>query len=378
MIGRRSLLVGAAAGGLVACAGPGGRVRAQEVVRGRTQAFRPVVVTRGLEHPWAVAFLPDGDAVVTERPGQVRRLRAGRLDPRPLDGAPEVFAVRQGGLLDLVPHPAFATNRLLFMTYARPTDGGAVTRVARAQLDGDRLVDLAPLIDAEPEARGGFHFGSRLAFLPDGTLLATVGERYDRDRAQRPDDLAGKVLRLATDGRPPADNPFVGRRGGPRPEIFTLGHRNPQGLAIHPETGSAWLHEHGPRGGDEVNVLVAGANYGWPLTTHGVDYSGATISPDRALPGVTDPIHVWTPSIAPSGMAFVGPAYPGWRGDLMVGALAGQKLVRLRFQGDRLIDEEDLLEGEVGRIRDVRAAPDGRLHLLTDERDGALIRLDPV
>jgi glucose/arabinose dehydrogenase len=374
---RRGALAFAAGGALSACASPSlAQVEGREV-RSQKHAFRLAVVTRGLDHPWALAFLPDGSMLITERPGRVRILRDGRLSP-PLAGVPEVVARGQGGLLDACLHPDFAANRVVYLSFAGAAEGGTLTVIARARLDGDRLVDARRIFSALPAQSGNNHFGCRMAFGRDGRLYATTGERFARDRAQALDDLAGKIVRLDDDGGVPADNPFVGRAGA-RAEIWSWGHRNAQGLAVHPATGALWAHEHGARGGDEVNLIRRGANYGWPRTTHGVDYSGAIISPHKSLPGIEDPLWVWTPSIAPSGMAFVvGDAFPAWRGDLFVGALAGQVLVRLELDGERVVREERMLERAVGRIRDVRCAPDGRIWLLTDENDGALIRLDPA
>lgn len=345
--------------------------------RASAPRLRAVPVATGLENPWSIAFLPDGRMLVSERHGRLRLVaRDGRMAE--VAGLPPVWAVGQGGLLDICLHPGFAANATLYLSYAAPVADGATIRVARARLaPGPTLADLQPILDAGPPVANGFHFGCRLAFAPDGTLLATTGDRLvARDRAGDASDLRGKTLRLRDDGGIPADNPFVGRPGA-RPEILTLGHRNPQGLAIHPRTGLPWSHEHGPRGGDEVNLLRPGADHGWPRTTHGVDYSGAVISAHRSLPGVADPLWVWTPSIAPSGMAFcTSEYYPGWRGSLFAGALAGQALVRLELDGDRVLREERLLRQLGHRIRDVRQGPDGRLYVAVDAMDAAILRLD--
>jgi glucose/arabinose dehydrogenase len=339
--------------------------------------FRVVEVVGGLEHPWAVAFLPGGDLLITERPGRLRIVRDGVLDPTPLDGVPEVYASGQGGLLDVVLDPDFASNRMIYLSYAAEGDDGAGTRVARARLGAAGLEDLE-VIFAGMTRNGGYHFGSRLGFDPDGFLFVTLGERGDDERAQALGDLAGKVVRLHPDGRVPADNPFVGRDDA-APEIFSYGHRNPQGLAVHPVTGRVWVEEHGPRGGDEINVVEAGVNYGWPVITYGRAYSGLAIGEGSAKEGMAQPLHYWVPSISPSGMAFyAGDAFPQWQGDLFVGALSGELLARLELDGEQVVEEERLLEGVLGRIRDVRLGPDGQLYLLTDESDGGLYRLEPA
>jgi glucose/arabinose dehydrogenase len=339
--------------------------------------FRVVEVVGGLEHPWAVAFLPGGDLLITERPGRLRIVRDGILDPTPLDGVPEVYASGQGGLLDVVLDPDFASNRLIYLSYAAEGDDGAGTRVARARLGEAELEDLE-VIFAGLTRNGGYHFGSRLGFDPDGFLFVTLGERGDDERAQELGDLAGKVVRLHPDGSVPADNPFVGRDDA-APEIFSYGHRNPQGLAVHPETGRVWVEEHGPRGGDEINVVEVGVNYGWPVITYGRAYSGLPIGEGGAKEGMAQPLYYWVPSISPSGMAFyTGDAFPPWRGDLFVGGLSGELLARLELDGERVVEEERLLEGVLGRIRDVRVGPDGYLYLLTDESEGGLYRLEPT
>jgi len=332
-----------------------------------------------LEHPWGLAFLPGGGMLVTERPGRLRLIdETGRLDPEPIAGVPEVWARGQGGLLDVALAPDFAASRLVYLSYAAPVGRGAATRVARGRLDGHRLADLEVLLTADPPGGTGRHFGSRLVFGRDGKLYVSTGDRGEMERAQKLDDLAGTILRIEPDGRIPADNPFVGRPGV-RPEIWAYGIRNAQGLATNPWTGELWEHEHGPRGGDEINVIEKGANYGWPLVTHGVDYTGLPIGRGKTMPGVVDPIWVWTPSIAPSGMAFYdSDRIPGWRGSLLVGALAAQMLVRLELDGRKVIKEHRLLQYEIGRIRDVRVGPDGLVYLLTDSADGALWRLGPA
>ena len=356
-----------------ALAGADGRVFESE-----RQRFRLTVVTRGLEHPWSLAFLPDGTMLVTERPGRLRVIRDGTLDPAPVSGVPEVAAAGQGGLLDVLPHPRFRENRLVYLSYAGTGRGGAGTEVVRGRLSAGRLEGLETIFAVRPKSGGSRHFGSRLAFGADGYLYITAGERGDPDRAQDPGDAAGAIIRVTADGAIPPGNPFVGRPGA-RPEIFSIGHRNPQGLALHPETGRIWAAEHGPRGGDEVNVIRAGANYGWPVITYGRSYAGFPIGEGTEKPGMVQPVTYWVPSISPSGMAFyTGAAFPHWRGNLFLGALSGESLVRLELDGERIVGEERLLEDLGERIRDVRQGPDGRLYLLTDAPDGALLRLDPL
>ena len=353
---------------------------AQALPRARTeQRFRVVTLATGLEHPWGMAFLPDGTIVVTERPGRLRRVTDQGLDPQPIAGVPEVFAQGQGGLLDIALHPNHAENGWIYLSYAAPGPGGGGTRVARARLGEGGLQDLEVIFDMERKTPARQHFGSRLVFDEEGFLYISTGDRGERDRAQDLGDSAGKVLRITGAGGIPADNPFVGQAGA-LPETFTYGHRNIQGMARHPETGAIWSHEHGPQGGDEINILAPGVNYGWPLITHGREYTGEPVGQGlAAAPGLASPLLHWTPSIAPSGMTFyTGEAFPEWRGNLFVGALAGQHLARLVLDGERVVAEERLLEGAVGRIRDVRQGPDGLLYLLTDAPNGSLLRLEPA
>jgi glucose/arabinose dehydrogenase len=339
--------------------------------------FRVVTVTRGLVHPWSLAFLPNGDMLVTERVGRLRIIRNGELAPSPVPGVPKVEPGGQGGLLDIALHPKFAENRLIFLSYAGAGEGGSGTEVARAHLVDDALVDLERILEVRPKSIGGRHFGSRLLFGRDGYLYVTVGERASKDRAQDLGDLAGSILRITDDGGVPTDNPFVDRPGA-RPEIYAYGNRNPQGLAMHPETGQIWEAEHGPRGGDEVNILVAGTNYGWPVITYGRSYSGAQIGEGTTRADMVQPVLHWgLPSISPSGMAFyTGGNFPSWRGNMFLGALSGRALIRLVLDGMEIVHEERLLEDLGERIRDVRQGPDGHLYLLTDSPKGALLRLD--
>jgi aldose sugar dehydrogenase len=340
--------------------------------------LRVSVVAAGLEHPWGLAFLPDGGFIVTERDGALRRIGSDGRVSQPLKGVPAVVARGQGGLLDVAPHPDFSANGLVYLTYSEPGDGGQGAAAARGRFDGDGLSNVEVVYRMKRKTRTNHHFGSRLAFAPDGKLFVTTGDRGERDRSQDLSDTAGKVLRLEADGAIPADNPFV-KRSGAAPEIWSYGHRNLQGAAVHPKTGALWTHEHGARGGDEVNLAKPGRNYGWPVITHGVDYSGFSIGEGKAKPGMEQPLHFWDPSIAPSGLAFCrGEVFAAWRDDLLVGSLKFGVLMRLRFDGERFVAEERLLDGLDQRIRDVRVGPDGLIYLLTDHSGGQLLRVQPA
>ncbi|TGG96105.1 PQQ-dependent sugar dehydrogenase [Natronospirillum operosum] len=338
--------------------------------------FSLEVVTDGLEHPWSLAFLPSGDILVTERPGRLQVVRDGERYTE-VSGLPQVSAQGQGGLLDIALHPDFADNGWLYMSYAAETsDGGLHTHLARGQYSEGELSDVEVLFAGEPGMSGGRHFGSRIVFDDQGYLYLTIGDRGVMDSAQDTMGHAGTTVRLHDDGSVPDDNPFVGDDSG-LDEIYTWGNRNAQGMVIHPDTGEVWQHEHGPRGGDEINIIRGGLNYGWPVVTTGTNYDGSTITEETSHPDMEDFIIDWTPSIAPSGMAFyTGDQFPDWEGDLFVGALAGQRVQRLRFDGEELVEQEDLLL-DFARIRDVRDGPDGTLWLLTDESNGRLIRLVP-
>lgn len=350
----------------------------EKTIASQEHSFRVVTLVTGLEHPWSLAFLPDGRILVSERPGRLRVIKDGKLEPQPVSGLPEIVAAGQGGLLDVVLHPRFAENGLIYLAYAARGEGGIGTEVARGRLVENRLDDVKILFSMEPKTDNRRHFGSRLVFDRQGMLYITLGDRGEMERAQRPGDHAGSVIRLHDDGRIPADNPFVGKQGW-KPEKYTLGNRNIQGAVLHPRTGELWTHEHGPQGGDEINIIKAGRNYGWPVITYGVNYvTGTRIGEGTHQEGMEQPLYHWTPSIAPSGMAFyTGEKFPRWRGDLFVGALRDQMLVRLRLDGEKVVHEERLLQGVLGRIRDVRQGPDGFLYLLTDERNGVLVRLEP-
>lgn len=379
---RTSGAAAALAGWACLLAGLGGGAapaEAQEVFESERHAFRLVRVAGGLERPWSLAFLPDGRMLVTERGGRLRLVADGEVVARTVAGLPDnIHASGQGGLLDVALHPDFAANGRIYLSFAGRGDGGSGTEVARARLAGDRLTDLETVFRALPKSRGGRHFGSRLLFDGTGHLYITLGDRARRHSAQKLDDHRGSVIRLHADGRVPADNPFAAAAGA-RAEIFTYGNRNVQGIALQPGSGLVWMHEHGPRGGDEVNIVRPGANYGWPLVSHGINYDGSIISRSPTRAGVEPPVHTWVPSIAPSGMTFYdGAAFPGWRGDLFVGALRDRMLVRLEVEGTAIVGEERLLRDEIGRVRDVRQGPDGLLYLLNDATRGGIYRLEPA
>ena len=349
-------------------------------VKTQEHTIRVVRVTEGLDHPWGLAFLPDGRMLVTERPGRLRIIdKDGRLDPQPVAGLPQVTAVGQGGLLDIALHPRFVENNLVYFSYAGRDSTGFATEVARARLSGHRVENVEVIFRQQPKGTSGVHFGSRLVFDRDGYLFITLGERGERDRAQKADDHAGSVIRLHDNGRVPKDNPFVGRAGW-KPEKYDLGHRNQQGAALNPQTGQLWTHEHGPQGGDEINIIRPGVNYGWPVITYGVEYFvGTKIGEGTHKAGMAQPIYYWAPSIAPSGMTFYnGDKFPRWRGNLFVGSLKFDLLVRLALDGEKVVKEERMLKGLLGRIRDVRTGPDGYIYLLTDESNGVLARLEPA
>lgn len=347
--------------------------------------YRVVTVAEGFEHPWAIAFLPGGDMLVTERPGRLRIVRDGRLLPDPVEGVPPVFAVGQGGLLDVVPHPDFASNRLIYMTYSKPQGGQeSTTTVIRGRLENDRLTNVEEIFQADTRGRG--HYGSRIVFSGE-YMFVSVGERMaspallEDHPAQDPTNHHGTINRLYHDGSIPSDNPFAGQ-GDIEPSIWSYGHRNPQSLAIDPQTGRLWEAEHGPFGGDEVNLIEPGNNYGWPVVGYGMNYgSGSRIHEGTLRDGMVPPVHVWVPSIATSGMMiYDGDAFPNWRGSIFVGGLAGEQLSRLEMDGNVRLFDETLVYG-IGRVRDVRQGPDGYIYLAIDDQVGALtpiVRLEPV
>jgi glucose/arabinose dehydrogenase len=354
-------------------------VQAAEPPQHEPVAFTVRELTRGLAHPWSLAFLPTGDLLISERTGGLRRFADGRLEPEPIAGVPRAYAAGDGGYLGLAVHPDFSRTRWLYLCMSTGSDAANATTVIRGRLKSRSLSEVEVIFGARPFKAKSSHFGCRLLFARDRTLLITLGDGYDyRDAAQALDSDLGKIVRVSDDGSIPADNPFV-QRAGVRAEIYTLGHRNVQGIALRPGSGEIWSHEHGPRGGDEVNVLAPGANYGWPRTTYGVDYSGEIISELTEAPGITAPRLHWTPSIAPSGMTFYdGAAFPAWRGHVFVGALAARELRRLDLDSTGgIVAEYELLAERDERIRDVTVGPDGYVYVLTDSADGALLRLEP-
>jgi len=343
--------------------------------------LKPVTVAGGLEHPWALAFLPDGRMLVTERAGRLRIVDGSGRVSAPLSGLPPISVGNQCGLLDVAVDPRFADNQRIFFTFAEPAadGGGNSTALASARLAGNALQEVRTIFSQRPKIRSQHHCGSRIVFARDGRLWVGLGDRSSaKEQAQNLDNHIGKVIRIDPDGSVPADNPFVNRPGA-APELWSLGHRNIQGAALHPVSGQLWASEHGPQGGDELNIVEAGRNHGWPLVTKGRNYGiGTRIGEDGPKPGFVEPIRTWLPtSVAPSGMAFLtSDRYPGWQGSLFMGTLRGQALLRLSLDGNRVSGEERLLEDLGARIRDVRQGPDGWLYILTDASEGRLIRLE--
>jgi glucose/arabinose dehydrogenase len=365
-----------------------GVVTGNTVFKSALHDYRVVTVVDGLVQPWSIAFLPDGDVLITERPGRLRVMRQGKLLPEAVDGVPKVFHSSQGGLLEVMPHPNFQTNRLIYLTYSKPaaTDSQATTTLIRGRFEGMALTKVEQLFEAVTQGRN--HFGGKIAFDRNGYLFLTLGDRQvapeGKLEAHPAQDLSnhhGKMIRLHDDGRVPADNPFV-KREGARPEIWSYGHRNVQGLAIHPDTGDVWTNEHGPQGGDELNRVQPGRNYGWPVIGFGVNYkTGLAIHAGTHREDMEQPVNVWVPSIGTSGlMIYTGNRFPEWRGNLFVGGMARQRLVRLTLEGQRVINEETLVP-QMGRIRDVRQGPEGDIYLVTDNREGKatpILRIEPV
>ena len=337
--------------------------------------FRVVEVVDGLRHPWSIAWLPDGRALITERPGRLRLVTGDSIQT--VEGLPEIGAQGQGGLMEVALPPNHAESGWIYLTYSAPGDGGLATTLIRARLNGTTLVDREQLYQQTPFSSGGRHSGSRIVFPGDGTLLFSIGDRGLRDPAQDTKNSIGNIIRLNLDGSIPDDNPFIGR-DDILPEIYSYGHRNPQGMAVAAD-GTIWAHEHGPRGGDELNRVEAGNNYGWPAITYGREYSDNAPIGGTEAPGMEQPVTYWTPSIAPSGLTvYDGDAFPGWTGNLLVGALAHQKIQRVVLENGEVVHQESLLDGEIGRIRDVRTGPDGAVYVLTDASAGGLYRIEPT
>ena len=361
-----------------------------EVFESEHLEYRVVTVAEGFDHPWSIAFLPNGDMLVTERAGRLRVVRDGTLLPNPIEGVPEVRVRGQGGLLEVLPHPDFESNRFLYLSFSKPNEeGDGTTAIVRGRLEGNRLTGVEEIFEARAWSGSNIHFGSKLVIDPDGYLFITVGERGARPAgvleshpAQDRSNHQGTVIRLHDDGRVPDDNPFVGQ-SGMLPEIWSYGHRNLQGLALHPETGDLWETEHGPQGGDEFNLIRPGLNYGWPVIGYGVNYGEdkTPIHESTRRDGMEQPIHYWVPSIATSGLLFyTGDPFGAWKGSVFVGGLAGQQIARLTLEGRQVVAEETLLEG-FGRIRDIRQGPDGYIYLAIDDRCGEptpVVRLEPA
>jgi glucose/arabinose dehydrogenase len=366
--------------GCIAVAGAS-RPSTAQTFRSSAGDLRVETAASGLSHPWAIAFLPNGRVIATERGGRMRIVARDGTPSAPLAGVPRVFARSQGGLHDVVVDRDYGQNQTIYFCFAEPANGGGRTSLARARLIDEgtpRLEQVAVIFRQLGPLSGGNHFGCRIVQASDGNLFLTMGDHFShRDEAQDLGNHIGKIVRLRPDGSVPPDNPFVGRQGA-RPEIWSYGHRNSQGAALHPASGKLWMHEHGPRGGDEVNIAEAGKNYGWPVIGYGIDYSGARIHQGTRRGGMEQPVKYWVPSIAPSGMVFyAGNLFPAWRGNLFVGALAAHLLVRLQLDGDKVVGEERLLQDLRERIRDVRLGPDGALWLATDSSAGRLLRVVP-
>jgi glucose/arabinose dehydrogenase len=368
-----------------ACGGPASEARKSQTAVAAdagvgAAALNVETLAEGLVNPWSLAFLPDGSILVTERDGKLRVIRDSALVAEPVAGVPAPYVKSQGGLFDVLLHPDFATNRTIFLTYAAGTPEANATRVVSATFDGAALSDIKTIFETATRKDTPVHYGGRMALLPDRTLLVTIGDGFNyREKAQDLSNGLGKIVRINLDGSIPADNPFADKEGALR-EIYSYGHRNEQGLAVDPSTGTIWETEHGPMGGDELNIIEAGANYGWPVATYGLDYSGAQVSPFTQYDGTKQPAKYWVPSIGPSGLAiYQGGLFAGWKGDLLVGALARTALHRLDMEDGSVVGEERYLDGE--RIRDVREGPDGAIYVTTEDHDGApvgkVLRLTP-
>jgi aldose sugar dehydrogenase len=343
--------------------------------------YKVTEVAKGLDHPYALAFLPDGSILVTERAGRLRIIKNGQLQPQPIPGVPPVHLGGQGGLFDVVLHPKFAENNLLYLTYSAGTNAANGTHVARARFDGAALQDVKVIYEAKPNKDTNNHYGGRLAFLGDGTFALTIGDGFEyREHAQDLNSDLGKIVRLNDDGSVPQDNPFMGAIGVTNYEVLTSGHRNQQGLAFDPVTNRLYETEHGAFGGDELNIIDGGRNYGWPVISYGLDYTGAYVTPFKTFHGMMQPVTQWTPSIAPSGLAiYRGDKFPAWNGDALVGALAHKHLRRVDLDDQgRAVGEQRLLTKLDKRIRDVRVSPDGYVYVTTDDDAGSVLKLEPV
>lgn len=362
-------------------------VIAQTESTGSNPSFQTLTLLDGLEHPWGMVWLPNGDMLITERPGRVRLVQNGTLIPEPVSGVPDLFNQNQGGLLDIALHPQFEQNRLVYFTYSDGTNSANRTRIARATYDDGALTNWDVIFEVSQTKQSGQHFGARLAWLPDGTLLASIGDggnpplelnsEFIRQQAQNVGSHLGKTIRINDDGSIPSDNPFTNNSDA-EPEVWSYGHRNIQGMAFDTTRNQVWASEHGSRGGDEVNHIEGGENYGWPVATHSREYSGGLISPEQSLPGMIDPEVVWTPSIAPSGLAvYTGDPFPDWQGDLFAGGLVTQNIHHIALdESGNVLNEDTIPIGQ--RVRDIRQGPDGLLYVLTDEPNGQLIRLEPI
>ena len=347
-------------------------------INSEQEKFIIEVVAENLYRPWSLAFLPNGDMLVTERSGKLRIIKDGKLLPKPVRGLPKITAQGQGGLLDIIIHPNFKHNKLVYFSYVSQNKNGIGTQVASARLYKNRLINRRVIFTARPKTQSRSHFGSRLLFDTKGFLYITLGDKFSRNTAQKLNSHLGSLIRIRDNGATPRNNPFVRKRKARR-EIFSYGIRNSQGIAIHPKTKKIWFIDHGPQGGDELNILKRGANYGWPAITYGINYNDTIISEKTHAPGMEQPIIQWTPSLAPSGLAFYnGEKFPNWKGDLFVGALAHLHLRRLELDGEKIIGQEILLQDLGERIRDVRSGPDGFLYVLTDSPQGKVLRLIPA
>jgi glucose/arabinose dehydrogenase len=361
------------------CSAPGNAAKAAPAEPTTSPKTVVTTIASGLEYPWGLAFLPDGAILVTEREGRLRIIRDGALDPTPIAGVPPIYVDNQGGLFDVALHPSFPENGLVYLSFAAGDKAANGTRIIRAKFDGKALTEVKEIFRASPDKKGGAHFGGRMLFLPDQTLLLTLGDGFAyREKAQGLETDFGKVVRLKDDGAIPADNPFVGKEGA-RGEIWSYGHRNPQGLVRDPQTGAVYAVEHGPKGGDELNLVEPGKNYGWPVITYGADYSGAQITPYTERPGMAQPLVYWVPSIATAGAAlYSGDLFPAWKGDIFIAALAGAHVRRVDMANGKAVGQEVLFEDQQTRFRHVAQGPDGALYLLTDDLDGKVLKVTPA